>query len=329
MTYQAEIFDRLQYLYQITGFNDHQVHCIIRFSSKVNAVIMNKAVTELIRTVPMLSRVYRDYEGKSYWENTDTAGKDAFIVVYTEEDFERFTVYNKTDEKSGPQIKVCLLQSEKDALSVILNHMVTDGAGLKQCVYLLSKLYSHILEDPEYKTDYIIDGDRSFKNILSRIPLRDKLKILILQNKENNQSAEEAFPMSSEDSIAPFLLTQEISQDRFHRIHNYCKEQGATVNDFILTAYFRVLSKMLKSKERVLSIPIMIDMRRYLSEKSIYSLANLSSTVIIRTAVLPGESFQQTLSKVSQETRLKKEHFLGLNTFLKLDLLNKILGKSF
>ena len=324
MRFKAELFDYLQYLYDTTGFNDHQLHCVIIFENKINALAMEMAVRLLIKTVPILSRVYRNNNGSSYWEDINPLEwTDLFMIVDNEEDFERFT-FSKTNEEIGPQIKVCLLQSASDSLSIIMNHMVCDGAGIKQCAYLLADIYSNILKNPEYVPGYIIDGDRSFKKIISGVRLTDRIKILLFNNKDNNQRNNYKFPMSTEAKTSPFILRHEILPERYYEIRNFCKKHNVTVNDVILTAYFRVLSDMLNLNGKALSIPIMIDMRRYLTDKSFNAPANLSSTVIIRLGIRPGEDFCQTLAKVSSEMNVKKNNYLGLNTFLKLDAVFKI-----
>jgi NRPS condensation-like uncharacterized protein len=137
MQYKAEIFDQMQFLSSVTGFNDHQLHCVICFKNNLNAPAMQKAAELLIKAVPILSRIYRNNNGESYWEDASPSKwADLFTIVFTEEDFDRFT-FSKTNESTGPQIKICLLQSNRDALSIILNHMVSEAAGFKQCVYLL------------------------------------------------------------------------------------------------------------------------------------------------------------------------------------------------
>lgn len=329
MRYKAEIFDHLQYLYNTTGFNDHQLHCVIKFEDELVTSVMEMAVNQLIKTIPILSRVYRNNDGDSYWEDIERLKfSDLFTITDNEADFENFTL-SKTDEELGPQIKFCLLQSDKCSLSIVMNHMITDGAGIKQCVYLLSDIYSNILRNPAYKPDYILDGDRGFKKIISGISLPDRLKILLFNNKDSNQSNQYKFPMSSDSEVSPFLLTHEITQERYVKIRNFCKMHSVTVNDVILTAYFRVLSDMLKLNGEAIGIPIMIDMRRYLKDKNFSSFTNLSSTVIISAAVTPGEAFCHTLSKVSSEMNSKKNNYLGLSSFLKLDTAFKFFkGRS-
>jgi NRPS condensation-like uncharacterized protein len=324
LKYKAEIFDYLQFLYNTTGFNDHQLHCVIKFENKVNIRIMEKAVTVLTRTVPVLTRVYRHNNGRSYWEDTNEFElSELFKVVDDIEEFEAFT-YSKTYEEAGPQIKVCLLQAESDSLSIVMNHMVTDGIGIKQCTYLLSDIYSNLIKNPEFKPENIIDGQRDFRKVLSHIPLWDKFKILFLNNKDNNQSIDYTFPMNAEEKTAPFILTHELIPDRYSSILNYCKKHTVTVNDVMLTAYFRVLSKMLGINGKPLNIPIMIDMRRYLRDKDFSTLTNLASTVIISTTVDAQENFSETLAKVCAEMKIKKNNYLGINPYIKLDTLFRI-----
>lgn len=328
MRYKSEIFDHLQYLYKTTGFNDHQLHCVIKFENKLDTKVIEAAVRYLIEILPALSRVYRNHNGKSYWEDVDLKNLNSYInIVNDQRKFEEFT-YRNIEEEIGPQIKVCLLSSDKDALSIIINHMVMDGAGLKQCVYLLSDLYTKIIKNPGYIPEYTIDGDRSFKDIIAGFKIKDRIKILLFDKKDSNQACNDIFPMSSDKNISPFIMTRELSPERFHHINSYCKNHKVTVNDVILTAYFRVLSKMLKKEGKILKVPIMVDMRRYLKDKSFKAITNLSSTVIISICIEPKEDFNETLEKVNTTMNLKKNNNLGISTFIKLDTLYRICGRK-
>lgn len=319
MKYEAEIFDKFQYLYDVTGFSDHQVHCVIYFNGKANAEVMQKAAYLLLKAIPILSRTYINLGKSSYWEDcAPSVFKDLFIVTDSSEEFERFT-NSKTDEKNGPQIKFCLLQGESDSLSVVINHMVSDGGGFKQCMYLFSEIYSKLLKNPDYKPEYIFDGDRGFKSIAREQGILHRLGVLLVNRKDNNQRSTCEFPMDESRNVSPFIVSREVSPEVFRNLKDYCAKSGATVNDFVLSAYFRALSEMLDIKGQKLSIPIMIDMRRYLKDKSFKALTNLASTTIVKTAVLPDESFDATLSRICSIMNKKKSGKLGMNTFLKLD----------
>lgn len=324
MKYKAEVFDKFQYLAEVTKFNDHQLHCVIKFENELNADVMEKAMILLLKVVPILSCQYKHNDGDDYWESVSPSQfKDIFLVVTNEAEFNSFST-SKTNELTGPQIKACLYKSNNDSLSIIMNHMVCDAAGFKQCLYLLSSLYSDLLEDSCYSPKYLINGDRSFQKINSEITFWNKAKALLFQAKDSNQDSTITFPMSQDENTFPFILTHEISSTRYAAILDYCKRNNVTVNDVALAAYYRALSKKLHMDGKALSIPIMVDMRRYLKDKNFYALSNLSSTVITRIAVEPSESYKDTLSKVNNEMNMKKATQIGMNGFVKLALIFKL-----
>jgi NRPS condensation-like uncharacterized protein len=324
MRYKAEVFDKLQYLYEVTKYNDHQLHCVINLADKLDAGTMRKAVSLLLQTVPMLSCVYRHNDGDAYWEDVRVLMTgEAFTVVNNQADFDRFTT-SKTNEATGPQIKVCLFSSDKDALSIIMNHMVCDAAGFKQCLYLLADLYSNLMQNPDYLPGYIIDGNRDFEKVISEVSLRNKIKALLCYREDSNQSGRHTFPLSQDEITGPFILTHELPEKRYTVIQDYCEKNKVTVNDVMLAAYYRVLAKMLNIAGKPLDIPIMVDMRRYLKPDNGVELSNLSSMINTSLAIDPAESFEITLNKVNKAMNLKKAAQIGLNAFIKLALLRKL-----
>jgi NRPS condensation-like uncharacterized protein len=165
--------------------------------------------------------------------------------------------------------------------------------------------------------------------VTAQIRFSDKMKALLLQGRESNQRKELLFPLSRDENTAPFILTHEIAAERQAVLHDYCRRNNATINDAVLAAYYRALAKTTAMEGRPLNLPIMIDMRRYLPEKTADSFTNLSSTVITRIAVDRGETFQETLMKVSREMKARKAKQMGINGFVKLALLFKLFnGKT-
>ncbi|NCB74606.1 MAG: hypothetical protein EOM51_07680 [Clostridia bacterium] len=319
MERKAEIFDKFQYLYETTGFSDHQVHCVIRFEGGIQAELLQRAAQLLLKAVPILSGVYRAREGKSCWEDAASPDiKGLFTVTDKQDEFQRFSV-SKTEEATGPQIRFCLLQSKNSALSIVINHMVCDAAGFKQCVYLFSEIYSRLQKNPNYVPDFVIDGDRGFKGVFFKLSFFDRVKLFFRGSKDNNQKSAWEFPMSKAGDPSPFIVSHEISPEVFGNIRACCRLNDVTVNDILLAGYFRALTEILNLRGRQFAVPIMIDMRRYLNDKSFLALTNLSSTTIVKITVDEDESFGATLGKVSAVMREKKAGNMGLNTFLKLD----------
>lgn len=328
MKTKAEIFDKLQYLYEETKFNDHQLHCVIRFDGQIDADVLGMSVRMLLQSVPILSCVYRHDGGRDYWESADPPDfENAFFITDEQTAFEDFTT-SRINESAGPQIKVCLYRAGDDSLSVIMNHMICDAAGFKRCLYLLADFYSHLIDDPGYLPDSKIDGDRSFKMVMKGVPFWRRVKSLLLHNSESNQTGKIVFPMSEDKNIFPFILMREISPEKFMQIRAFCKKNNVTVNDVFLAAYYRALFKKMKTGERSLHIPIMVDMRRYLPRNEFDALSNLSSTMITHVPVNASESFKETVLKISGEMKKKKTEDIGMNGFVKLNLIFKLLDKK-
>ena len=87
MKYNAEIFDQFQFLFKVTGFNDHQLHCVINFRGKIDKNIMKKAMTLLLEVVPILGSAYVTNNGHPYWEKVD-ASKYEDLIIFTENEAE-------------------------------------------------------------------------------------------------------------------------------------------------------------------------------------------------------------------------------------------------
>jgi len=323
--YNAEIFDQVQSLFKVTKFNDHQLHCVINFDNKVNKDVMKRSIFLMLDVVPILGSIYVTDKGHPYWERVDISRyTDVIISTDNEVEFNSF-ITSKTNEFTGPQMKACLLTSGKDSLAIIMNHMVCDASDFKEYLYLLSDLYSKIVKNFDYSPDYIVNGDRSLKRINSQFKLKDKIMAFAFQNKENNKNSSYKFPMSGEKETNPFILIHKLHKDRYLIIKEYYKRYNITLNDVVLAAYYRVLYNMLDIDSKSdLNIPIMVDMRRNLKDKTVDALCNLSSTAITHIDHNINDEFYDTVVKVNKDMNLKKSKFIGLNGLIKLSIIFRI-----
>jgi NRPS condensation-like uncharacterized protein len=123
MDYSAEVFDQFQQLCDVKGFNDHQVHCVLRFEYLPDAEILKKAVISLIEAIPILGTRYIQ-GARPRWTslNPSDFGR-AFVIARTEIELEEF-LGTRVDESLGPQVRVCILKSSPFAVAFKMNHMV-------------------------------------------------------------------------------------------------------------------------------------------------------------------------------------------------------------
>ena len=326
MDYTAEVFDQIQRLFDTNGFNDHQLHCVLRFDHGLNGEVLKKAVISSIEAIPILGTRYLE-GGRPHWTSLDPTDFDrAFVIARTESKLEDFVV-SRVDESVGPQIRVCLLNTTPFTLALKMNHMVCDAAGFKTYLYFLCKVYSGLIAEPGYRPN-AITGDRSMRGVLNRFGMGVKLKSLYLQSDENNLTGGVCFPLSVDSETRPFILTHKIGRERMTALKTYGKANGSTLNDVLLTAYYRCLFQRLALfPGAILQIPVMVDMRRYLGKNENRPvLTNLSSTVLTQMEYRPEEPFEGTLGRVKAIMDEKKSSNIGLNGFIKLDMIYRILG---
>jgi NRPS condensation-like uncharacterized protein len=194
-------------------------------------------------------------------------------------------------------------------------------------LYFLCNIFSKLMADPEFRPAPI-SGDRNIRGVLKRFGTVAKLKCLFSQSKENNLRGGVRFPLSDSGEGRPFILTRKLGRVRTADLKDFGRAKGATLNDVVLTAYYRCLFQRLAlSPGSEVQIPVMVDMRRYLKEAGDFvSLTNLTSTVITQLEYRPEERFEGTLARVKAIMDKKKGSGIGLNGFIKLDLMHRILG---
>jgi NRPS condensation-like uncharacterized protein len=326
MDYSAEIFDQVQRLFDVCGLNDHQLHCVLRFESAPDADLLKRAFLASIAAIPILGTHYLD-GGRPHWTSIEPDRcAEAFSRADTEAEFEDFLVA-RSDEDRGPQVRLCLLATGPGAVGLTLNHMICDGAAFKDYLYFLCGTYSAMAKDPTYRPPAIA-GDRNIRAVLARFGIGARLRSLMARRGGDNRAGDHRFPLSEGGEARPFIVTRKLERERTAALRRYCHAHSATLNDAVLAAYYRCLARALGSGAgTLLSIPVMVDMRRFLGESAEFTaLTNLSSMVATELECRPAEGFADTLGRVKAEMDAKKGGEIGLNAFAKLDLLFRLCG---
>ena len=122
----------------------------------------------------------------------------------------------KVDEELGPQIRVCVLISDRHAVAFKLNHMICDAAGFKQYLGFLATIYSRLTTDPNY-TPPTIAGDRSLDPILEPFDWGVKLKSLFVQGQESRWTGTQKFPLSDDKQARPFIVARKLYRAEVER----------------------------------------------------------------------------------------------------------------
>lgn len=325
--FNAEIWDQMQFFFK--EYNDHQIHGVIYFENFLNRDLIKKAALLSIDLVPILGSKFVINRFHPHWEKLDEIKLSDIISFIdshnTEEEIQRF-ITKVINELTGPQIMVRVISSsKKDTLCIVMNHMICDGAGFREYLYLLSEIYTS-LENGTYNDYKYIDGSRSPKQIYKQFNPKERIKISLLLNKATKDKNSIRFPLSKEQANnTPHVFIYKLSEKRFNLLKKYSEEHLVTINDIILAAYYRVLYKIIDIKPSdSLTIPCMVDLRRYIPDKKAKGICNLTSMIMCNIGSDLGKDFDETVKKVSKEMNKNKDGFPGLYGLSSLNLLFKL-----
>jgi NRPS condensation-like uncharacterized protein len=324
MDYRTEIFDRMQLLYEEGGFNDHMVHCEMRLDSSLDEARLRKATELILKSIPILATAYRRGQGAARWDSLSGTELDrAFAAVEDEAGFEAERTF-RIDEAGGPQLRVGFLRGARSALALTVNHMVADGAGLKECAYSLCETYSRLRDEPGYEPP-LVDGPRGLDDVMRRLGPVSRLRALFGRGGDSNREGELRFPLTESGEASPFIAVRCVDREKVGRLKAYCRSRGATINDAVLAAFYRALAGQLgEAGLKKLEIPVMVDMRRYLPSREFSSLRNLASTAITRLEPGEGERFEESLAKAKACMDRLKAEGIGLGAFAKMSFLSAL-----
>jgi NRPS condensation-like uncharacterized protein len=318
-----ESFDLMQNFF---GSSSEQlIHGLFRFSGHLDIDALKKAVTLSAKAVPLVF-CKCCLDGKTpYWEQLEYTGENIVQLIETSEE-EEDTVTNNLlstsiDINMEPQLKMFVVRMpERDTLCTIMNHMVTDGSGFKEYMYLLSSLYTYCLGESTQAPD-LSPRPRNTKPLYENYTLFEKLKILFA--KFDLSALKKQAPYKFEgDPSNPIFARYTISKEHFADIKAYSKKNNATVNDIFLAAYARVLSKTTGSRRVVLPCPV--DLRKYKTE-SLQSVSNLTGSYLCDLDIREESPFEDTLMQVSRQLNSQKQSKGCIKSVMSMEIVFHLL----
>ena len=115
------------------------------------------------------------------------------------------------------------------------------------------------------------------------------------------------------------LFTRHIDKVQFACLNAYAKEKHATINNVLITAIIRALSKTGNlTPGKALRLGMAVDLRRYLPGEKARSIANFSSLELFNYGENVEKDFESTLIRVTQKINQRKSSWLGLSSFVSI-----------
>lgn len=312
----------------IAGFynSDTLIKVVLEFENYLDIHIMKKAIRLSIDAVPVLGCSFEERDSKPVWKrlvNIDTMEWCLFEESKNQQAaLENFFISSFSSSNRQFQAKLIRTDSN-DTLCLIFNHACSDAAGIKDYLYILSEIYGNLIKNENY---YPIPND--FQNEDTQEIFKN-LGISDLRNawnpKQEASTPTWAFPYNKEKKQSLKVSIHKLHQKEFKTLYLYAKERDATINDLIMTAFYRSLFTLIKTNElEPMEITTTVDLRRYLPTKKAQSICNLSGKINIKLTKINNEAFDATLNRISLMMKDLKKNNPGINNAIAMELLREM-----
>lgn len=258
------------------------ISCRFKYSGRFDLARLTRAVQLSGEIVPELYYAY-DYRRGGFIDRGFSAND---VVLAGTGKFEEGW---KWDFSTGTQLKILVLE---DTVVFGMSHLLCDGAGFLQYLYMLAALYNGAQQGKQHPNQ------------------RDIVPLLTALKTKTAAARKQCFNRIPLVSLPPgnstksyFCLTAKIGPADLEVIHKKAKHLQVSLNDVFLAAYARVLAGLFHVEELLLPCPV--DLRRLARVESL-TIANMTGMLTLALHIKRHDSFHDTLLQVQNEINLQK-----------------------
>lgn len=295
----------------------------LEFASQLDADRLADAALLTLEREPVLKCRLSHHWFKPSWQPVEVEKADLVLLATSRFDYESFKQAG-IDTYAGPQIRVCLWnQSQGAHLLIKVAHHAADAAGVKDVARVMSFIYGELSKNPGFKPRPNLTRLENTAQLLCAVP-KDKRRSLrrqfhcYMKNVHKNHGTYR-LPFENGKIESPFFIQYTFAKDKVDFLTRYGHENAATLNDLLVSAFFRAQVKNGNwDGQRNLRITTTIDMRRHLEGKKASAVSNLSLSLSSWPDLGNelGDGFADTLNKVTAIIKRRKENYFGLDAFL-------------
>lgn len=300
---RVEPFDLMQYFYRKA--HDPIVHAVVHTDGRFNPDLLGKAFLLSCQTVPVVGCSFSAGGRRPRWNPQKFSGKAFVRLIQPEPDGEtaeaRFLT-SAIDIAAGPQVKAGIIRKrDGDTLCVLVNHMVCDGGGFKEYLYLVCALYNSLCEgkSPEISSP----ATRSIRPVFAAFSLFERIRLSLPPWDIPSPAHQDGYALQG-DRACPFICEREIAVKGLDAVKRRARENDATVNDMLLASYARVLCRNLKRGDILFPCPV--DLGKYLPAGTQRGICNLTSNYMCHVHMEKDDPFETTLRQVTAQMRSQK-----------------------
>ena len=315
--------DMFNYIARYTASN-HQLNCVLAIDGLIDTVILSKAVRHTVDIESILRCRFVECP-EPYWEEREDIDSLNYIsIVETNKpdlEMEDFVV-ESLDPCVDPLLKVRVIRAKTDYICIKVDHACCDGGGLKEYVSLLADAYTGLMANTI--TDIKKTGGRRDQGqVFEVLNITDPRQAW--DSSRGDRQATWGFPSNPGIEERPKVAVRRISGEEFSRLVQGAQHKGCTINDILMTAFYRGYYEVVKPGEgRPMDIELTVDLRRYIPDGHTGVLCNLSGSETVTLDVKKGERFKETLAKAIQQARRMKQGLFGMQTAFVFEVFQSI-----
>lgn len=285
--YNVQPLDLMQFIN--TKYHDPFIHELLEFEDGLDTEKLIQAVDKLVGFFPLL-KCYYDNKNNMFIENERCSGSD---LVRIDDSADRNTLLTEALDTDKKLIQLTLT---KNILVITISHMICDGSGFKQLIYLLCNMYNG---NHDEKLDYLMN--REFSQLTEELTGTAAITLKMIVSMMGNYKSKQVYNKTNHENV--YVMERTIQHEIMSKVHSLAKKQGATLNDVFLTAYARTLGKLYGLKK--INIPCTVDLRKYAKGKT--GIANLTGTYNFNIKIKDGKSFGKMLTDASSIMQKQKK----------------------
>lgn len=309
------------------GMASFQLQIIMKLDGRLDFDKLVRAVKLSLDAEPVLGCRFIN-SNPPHWKRFEDIDNIKFCSFEetdnSEEAVQRFLGSPMSMDNDPMVIAKLIRSSECDTLVLKINHVCCDGSGAKEYIQLLSDIYSRIVSE-----DNVFVPTPSMRNRKDHVSL---LKVLSEYDPmtsyttlQQTPSTMWQFPWKNIRTGNTAFAMCRLPYGYLDILNNYAKTRGATINDLLITAFFRAMFKISKpSYDIPMDISITTDLRKYLPNHKTEAIRNFSGGVVLRIPRKVNELFEDTLSRVMTVTKDLKDRHPSLENAKKVDYSEKM-----
>lgn len=211
----------------------------------------------------------------------------------------------------GPQLKLYLQpQGEQQRLTIIMSHILSDGAGFKSLLYLLVTSYN--------QGAAAIVGQHNEQNIALVQDLVDQFGQAVLQVSDHPQRPLFLPQLVEQDTVTYHVDGVQLSRAETGHLMTIAKTQHVTLNDLFMAAFGQIVQQYSGVTDLTLACPT--DMRQFFPASPALRVANFTARynlALNNTLTLPLIGLVQKVHQQMQLFKANKQFLQSVADLLK------------